>query len=141
MAQLVKTLQCGRPGFDPQVGKILWRRERLPTPVFWPGESHGVAKSRTQLSDCHFTYFTHKCSQQSGRALLHTATQGPRPGESLLHTVTQGARVKETLHFLHVASKVTLVSTSSGQMLRRRKHAVHTGGFYESWKWPFSLPH
>ena len=24
--------------FEPRVGKILWRRERLPTPVFWPGE-------------------------------------------------------------------------------------------------------
>ena len=23
-------------------GKILWRRERLPTPVFWPGEFHGL---------------------------------------------------------------------------------------------------
>ena len=27
-------LQCGRPGFDPWVGKIPERRERLPTPVF-----------------------------------------------------------------------------------------------------------
>ena len=35
-------LQCGRPGFDPWVGKILWRRERLPTPAFWPGEFHGL---------------------------------------------------------------------------------------------------
>ena len=34
--------QCGRPGFDPCVGKIPWRRERLPTPVFWPGEVHGL---------------------------------------------------------------------------------------------------
>ena len=34
-------LQCGRPGFNPWVGKIPWRRERLPTPVFWPGEFHG----------------------------------------------------------------------------------------------------
>ena len=34
-------LQCGRPGFDPWVGKIFWRREQLPTPVFWPGEFHG----------------------------------------------------------------------------------------------------
>ena len=25
-------------GFDPWVGKIPWRREQLPTPVFWPGE-------------------------------------------------------------------------------------------------------
>ena len=29
-------------GFDPWVGKIPWRRERLPTPVFWPGEFHGL---------------------------------------------------------------------------------------------------
>ena len=34
--------QCRRPGFDPWVGKIPWRRDRLPTPVFWPGESHGL---------------------------------------------------------------------------------------------------
>ena len=35
VAQLVKNpLQCGRPGFDPQVGKIPWRREWLPTPAF-----------------------------------------------------------------------------------------------------------
>ena len=31
-------LQCRRPGFNPSAGKIPWRRERLPTPVFWPGE-------------------------------------------------------------------------------------------------------
>ena len=37
-------LQCGRPGFDPWVGKIPWRRERLPTLVFWPGEFHGLYK-------------------------------------------------------------------------------------------------
>ena len=29
-----------RPGFGPWVGKIPWRRERLPTPVCWPGEFH-----------------------------------------------------------------------------------------------------
>ena len=28
--------------FNPWVGKIHWRRERLPTPVFWPGEFHGL---------------------------------------------------------------------------------------------------
>ena len=35
-------LQCGRPGFDPWVGKIPWRWERLPTPVYRPGEFHGL---------------------------------------------------------------------------------------------------
>ena len=52
-------LQCGRPGFNPWVGKIPWRRERLPTPVFWPGEFHGlygVEESQTQLSDFHFHF-------------------------------------------------------------------------------------
>ena len=37
-------LQCKsyrRCGFDPWVGKILWRRAWQPTPVFLPGESHG----------------------------------------------------------------------------------------------------
>ena len=32
---------CRRPGFDPWVRKIRWRREWQPTPVFLPGESHG----------------------------------------------------------------------------------------------------
>ena len=51
-------LQCRRSGFDSWVGKISWRRERLPTPVFWPGEfmdclDYGVAKSWTRLNDLH----------------------------------------------------------------------------------------
>ena len=33
--------QCGRPGFDPWVRKIPWRRKWQPTPVSVPGESHG----------------------------------------------------------------------------------------------------
>ena len=53
---------CGRHGFDTWVGMIPWGRERLPTPVFWPGElhglySHGVAKSQTQLSDFPFHHY------------------------------------------------------------------------------------
>ena len=35
-------LQCQRPGLDPWVGKIPWRRERLPTPEFRPREFHGL---------------------------------------------------------------------------------------------------
>ena len=55
VAQLVKNLPAMQgPGFNPWVGKIPGRRERLPTPVFWPGEFHGVAKSWTWLSDFHF---------------------------------------------------------------------------------------
>ena len=48
-----------RPGSDPWIRKISWRREWQPTPVFLPGEFHGqrnlgssvhrVTKSRTWL--------------------------------------------------------------------------------------------
>ena len=34
-------LQCRKPGFNPWVGKIPWRREWQPTPVLLPGEFHG----------------------------------------------------------------------------------------------------
>ena len=64
VAQTVKKkkicLQCRRPRFDPCIRKIPWSRKWKPTPVFVPGESqeqrslatdHGVAKSRTRLSD------------------------------------------------------------------------------------------
>ena len=44
VAQLVKNPPCnvGDLGSNPGVGKIPWRRERLLTPVFWPGEFHGL---------------------------------------------------------------------------------------------------
>ena len=43
VAQLVKNPPAmQRPGFNPWVGKIPWRKERLPTPVFRPGEFHGL---------------------------------------------------------------------------------------------------
>ena len=45
VVQLVICLQCWRPGFNLWVGKIPWRKEWLPTPVFWPGEFHKLYSS------------------------------------------------------------------------------------------------
>ena len=43
MAQLVKNLPTVQETWVRSwVGEILWRRERLPTAVFWPGEFHGL---------------------------------------------------------------------------------------------------
>ena len=39
VAQLVNNLPAMR---ETWVGKIPWKRERLPTPVLWPGEFHGL---------------------------------------------------------------------------------------------------
>ena len=60
VAQLVKNpLQCGRPGFNPWVGKIPWRSSGYPLQYSGLENSmdcilQGVAKSQTQLSNFHF---------------------------------------------------------------------------------------
>ena len=64
VAQLVKNPpQCGRPGFDAWVGKIPWRRERLPTPVFWPREFCGLYSPW----DCKELDMTEQLSLQGNR--------------------------------------------------------------------------
>ena len=43
IAQLIKNPPATQETqFSSWVGKIYWRRERLPTPVFWPGEFCGL---------------------------------------------------------------------------------------------------
>ena len=57
-AQLVKNPPAmQRLGFYPWIGKMPWRRERLPTPVFWPGEFHGLySPLGHKESDTTFTF-------------------------------------------------------------------------------------
>ena len=60
------SLHCRRHRFDSWVGKIPWRRQWQPTPVFLPGEFHGqrklvatvhgVPKNQTQLSNYTHTH-------------------------------------------------------------------------------------
>ena len=85
-------LQCGRPGFDPWVGTIPWRRERLPTPVFWPREFHGLySPSGRKESDTtewlslsnilkHYTEYASKFGkvsrgQRTGKVTFHSNTK------------------------------------------------------------------
>ena len=55
------TRQCGRPGFEPWVGKIPWRRKWQPTPVLLPGKSHG------QRSLVGYSLWGHKESDTTER--------------------------------------------------------------------------
>ena len=62
VAQLVKNLPAMQETWVQSLGwEDPWRGERLPTPVFWPGEFHGllngVTKNLTQLSNFHFHFF------------------------------------------------------------------------------------
>ena len=88
VAQMVTCLSINvgdlgwRPGLDPWVGKIPWRRKWQPTPVLLPRKFHGwrslvaptvhgVTKSRTRLSDFMtciyiFKYLTAEFSKGRG---------------------------------------------------------------------------
>ena len=56
VAQTVKNhLQYRRPGFHPWIGKIPWRREWLPTPVFLPGNQPTLFSVNTFMNAQYFT--------------------------------------------------------------------------------------
>ena len=74
-------LQCRRPGFDPWVGKIPWKGERLPTPVFWPGEFLG-SQSQTRLNNFHFTYQSRKPQAETSTRTSHAVV---KPKLTLTH--------------------------------------------------------
>ena len=79
------TCNTGDLGSIPGLGKIPWRREKLLTPVFWPGEFHpvhGIPNSRTQLSDFHFHYL--------GETSPPYLTVAPTLSPALVYTVQEG---------------------------------------------------
>ena len=70
-------LQCRRPGFNPWLGTIPWRRAWLPTPVCLPGEFHEQrsltgysprdrkASDMTEWLTCHFILALHSTLSRS----------------------------------------------------------------------------
>ena len=84
-------LQCGRLGFDPWLGTIPWRRERLPTSVFWPGEFHGLYSpwdhKELDMTDFHFHFSASRSLEQErgqrawrGEAMATRSTASGAPG-------------------------------------------------------------
>ena len=61
IAQLRIHLQCRRPQFNSWVGKICWRRDRLPTPVFLGFSDSSVGKeSACNAGDLWFNSWVQK---------------------------------------------------------------------------------
>ena len=80
------TMEPRRPQFNPWVGKIPWRRERQPTPVFWPGEFHGLYSS-----------WGHKESDTTERLLLSGTTETKTEGSSYPHD----CQLERSIHNLY----------------------------------------
>ena len=87
-------LQWRRHRLDPWVGKIPWRREWQPTPVFWPGKSPWteeslVGYSRWGLKELDMTEQLSNC-WETGCPIRTPVSAAPCPprlrGEALCHT-------------------------------------------------------
>ena len=82
--------------FEVAFGKIPWRREGVPTPVFWPGESHGQRSlagyspwghkelDRTKRLSLSLPLIFTKCLQ--GRNTFHQFCQILRLSQTCMHT-------------------------------------------------------
>ena len=65
--------QCRKPGFDPWVGKIPWRRKWQPTPVFLPGEFH---EQRSLEGYCPWGHKESDLTEQLTLSLFQGYTDG-----------------------------------------------------------------
>ena len=133
-------LQCWRPGFDPWSGKIPWRRERLPTPVFWPRELHrlyspwGPKKSdRTERLSLSFLGFP--CGSAGKESACNVGDLGsiPELGKSpgewnsypfqysylensmdcIVHGITKSQTWLSDFHFWYISKSFTIFFSQS----------------------------
>ena len=87
-------LQCRRHGFNPWVGKILWRRKWQPTPVFLPEKSH------EQRSLASYSPWGHKESDTTewlinSKQFVH---------QQLLYKVVLASSVQQNESTIHILS-------------------------------------
>ena len=81
--------QCRRrkkQGFDPRVRKIPWGRAWQPTPVCWPGKSHG------QRSLAVYSPWGRKESDTTERPNMHTASSEPGFSKDTLSHSSRGTQ-------------------------------------------------
>jgi len=83
-------LQGGRPEFYPWVGKVPWRRKWQPSPVLFPGKSHGwkslvgycpwVRKESDTTERFHFHFSLSCIGEGNGNPLQCSCLEKPRDG-------------------------------------------------------------
>ena len=98
-------MQHGRPGLDPWVGKIPWRREQLPTPVFWPGECHGrhspqgrKESDTTARPSISLEYGTHRDILYANRFLMKWCRKSHLPNKM---RSDGGLKINASVWFTH----------------------------------------
>ena len=91
-------LQCGRPGFDSWVGKVPWRRDRLPTPVFLGFSDDSDSKEFT----CNVGDIVRKNLLEEGMAspLQYSCLENPHRQRSLVGYSLWGHKESDTIEQL-----------------------------------------
>ena len=117
------SLQCRRSQFNSWVRKTHWRRDRLFTPVLWPGELHGLyspwgCKESAQLSNFTFTLLQHICVCRKYDKIKKIAAYSPRRNVSL---ESHKPRVTRTLEYHQIYPKIL-----SGQLKKQAKTCAIT---------------
>ena len=97
-------LLCGRPGFDPWVGKIPWRRAWQPTAVFLPGES--------------------TCTEEPGR-LQSMGLQRVRHGWATSHSKGDPLCQSKAYPLLIGSFQLSIYFTAIVPLLSRDVHKMH----------------
>ena len=85
VAQLVKNPPAvWETWVDSWVGKIPWRRERPPTPVFWPGELHGPYSPWGRIADSTDMSFSKLQEMMKDREAWRAAVLGVSKSQTRL---------------------------------------------------------
>ena len=98
-AKKKSTRQCKRQRFDPWGGKIPWRREWLPTPVFLPGESHRQRSLAGYSPWGHTESDTTECARTHTHT--HTYTRIPSSPHILLLEQTNFVLLEQSFFLCH----------------------------------------
>ena len=109
MAQLVKNyLQCGRPWFNSWVGKIPWRRDRLPIPVFlgFPGGSGGKESPHNAGDLGSIPDLERSPGRRHGNPLQYSYLENPHGQRSLAGCGPWGCKKLDTTERLSIAHTV-----------------------------------
>ena len=128
VAQLVKIihLQCGRPGFDPWVDKIPWRKEHLTHSsilarrIPWTVMVHRVAKSWTRLSDFHITSLLHHWTTREALSHPRHPSLHSQAGPWVAGCPT--SRTRDTTHSQPGAATSYVASPDPSYMSEPRSH-------------------
>ena len=103
MSQTVKNLSAMRPEFDPWVGKIPWRRVRLPTPVFlgFPGVSAGKESACNEGGLGSIPGLRRSPGEGNGNPLQYACLENPMDRRTCLGYSPWGRKESDTIERLN----------------------------------------